>query len=423
MFVGDNFAANPASFTTNIPAATNLIIVGTALESRAGGRCPTAVTIGGAAATKIVDKDSDPVDDWQSCAALWYRYNPATGSSVAITVTWGVTPTEGQVFVLAVSGANTSQPPAPAQGFSGVVDPPGKQLRGDLASATTVANSWCVASTSVSSPGTIANCSGFADQVLLQQSTTTSQTGAFARRTIASAGAASMCLTQSNINRWAMAEACFAPSVAAQSLIVHGPLAQGALVAGGAQPTPAVTPNAAAPFAAPGGLATGGVPTCPSATVEADAPISARYPTTSFGASEQLGAAASPAKRTLFRVLVSGVGEQTVASVRLGLTVDGVGGAESDAGGRLHWIPDCAWDELTTTWDTQPDTTGAIFLDGKGAVAAGETVSFDVTAAIAGDGVSCFVLDSASDDEVIYRAAEAPSAGPEVQITTDGPCR
>jgi hypothetical protein len=423
MFIGDNFAANPASFTTSIPAATNLVIVGTALESRVGGRCPTAVTIGGAAATKIIDKDSDPATDWQSCASLWYRYNPATGPSVAIAVTWGATPTEGQVFVLALSGAN-GQPPAPAQGFSGVVDPPGKQMRGDLTGATSAAGSWCVASTSVSNAGTIANCTGFADQVLLQQSATTSQAGAFARRTIASAGAVSMCLTQSNITRWAMAEACFAPGAGAQNLVAHGMLVQGVLAPGGpAQPTHTVMPNSAPSFAAPQGFVSGIVPTCPTATVEADAPVSADYPSSNFGASDQLGAAASPAKRTFFRVPVSGVGEQTLASVRLDLTVDDVSGPEIDSGGRLHWIPDCAWDELTTTWDTQPDTTGAIFLDGKGAVAQGDTVSFDVTAAIAGDGVYCFVLDSVSTDEVIYRASEAASGGgPKVEITVDGLC-
>jgi hypothetical protein len=212
MFVGDNFAANPASFTTNIPAATNLVIVGTALESRIGGRCPTAVTIGGAAATKIVDKDSDPANDFHSCASLWYRYNPVTGAAVPIAVTWGATPVEGQLFVLAVSGANTGYTPTPAQGFSGVTDPAGKQMRGDMTGSTTVANSWCVASNSVSNPGTISNCTGFADQTPLQQSTTTSQTGAFTRRTIAASGTVSMCVTQSNINRWAMAQACFAPA-------------------------------------------------------------------------------------------------------------------------------------------------------------------------------------------------------------------
>jgi hypothetical protein len=214
MFVGNNFSANPTSFTTNIPAATNLVIVGTAIESRVGRRCPTAVTIGGTPATKIVDRDSDPTDDWHSCASLWYRYFPATGPAVTIAVTWSDTPTEGQIFVLALSGANTSLPPAPAQGFSGTSDPPGEQMRGDMAGSTTVANSWCVASTSVSNDGTISNCAGYANQTQLQHSTTSSQTGAFTRRTIATAGAVSMCVTQSNINRWAMAEACFAPGVA-----------------------------------------------------------------------------------------------------------------------------------------------------------------------------------------------------------------
>jgi hypothetical protein len=37
-------------------------------------------------------------------------------------------------------------------------------------------------------------------------------------------------------------------------------------------------------------------------------------------------------------------------------------------------------------------------------------------------GSACFVLDSLSADDVIYRASEAPSGGPEVEIDTDGVC-
>jgi hypothetical protein len=56
------------------------------------------------------------------------------------------------------------------------------------------------------------DCAGFADQTQLQQATTTSQTGRFTRRTVAAPATVSMCVTQSNINQWAMAQACFAPA-------------------------------------------------------------------------------------------------------------------------------------------------------------------------------------------------------------------
>ena len=61
-------------------------------------------------------------------------------------------------------------------------------------------------------------------------------------------------------------------------------------------------------------------------------------------------------------------------------------------------------------------------LDAKGPVRRGETIDFDVTAAVTGDGTYCFVLDSTADDEVTYRATEADGGGPTVQIAVDGGC-
>ena len=60
-------------------------------------------------------------------------------------------------------------------------------------------------------------------------------------------------------------------------------------------------------------------------------------------------------------------------------------------------------------------------LDAQGAVVRGQTVDFDVTEAIVGDGVYCFALDSRSSDGVEYRSREAGAGGPELLITPADP--
>jgi len=50
-------------------------------------------------------------------------------------------------------------------------------------------------------------------------------------------------------------------------------------------------------------------------------------------------------------------------------------------------------------------------------VAQGQTVDFDVTSAIPGDGVYCFALDTASTDGVDYNSREGSLARPAVVLS------
>ena len=151
------------------------------------------------------------------------------------------------------------------------------------------------------------------------------------------------------------------------------------------------------------------------ATVEADAMVNAATPVKNFGATAKLEVDASPVKHALFRVRVSGVGARQVTSATLRLQVSNLLNSQSVAGGRLHAITGCAWDEHTLTAKTQPAIDGPV-LATAGAVALGQVVDFDVTGAIQGDGVYCFALESPSADGVRYNSREAAAGKPQLLV-------
>src|SRR5439155_8587784 len=111
----------------------------------------------------------------------------------------------------------------------------------------------------------------------------------------------------------------------------------------------------------------------------------------------------------------SGVGARQVTSARLRMQVSTVLNSQSVAGGRIHAITNCAWDERTVTWNTRPVIDGPV-LSGAGAVALGQVVDFDVTTAIQGDGVYCFAVESPSADGVRYNSREAAAGKPQLLI-------
>src|SRR5437870_2853150 len=154
-------------------------------------------------------------------------------------------------------------------------------------------------------------------------------------------------------------------------------------------------------------------------TVEADAMVNGAAPTRNFGTSPRLEVDASPLKHTFFRVRVSGVGARQVTSATLRLQVSSVLNSQSVAGGRIHSITGCAWDERTITAKTQPAIDGPV-LSTAGAVALGQVVDFDVTSAIHGDGAYCFALESPSADGVRYNSRESLASKPQLLIGVGG---
>jgi hypothetical protein len=156
-------------------------------------------------------------------------------------------------------------------------------------------------------------------------------------------------------------------------------------------------------------------PTPPVGIVDADVSVREKQPDQSFGTDMLLWVDASAAKLTFLRVHVSGIGTQQFAAAHLRLQVADVRNASSESGGRINAMTDCGWDELTTTWNTQPAIDGAV-LGEVGAVQRNDVVTFDLTNAITGDGTYCFALDSLSSDGVTYYSTEAALGQPEMEI-------
>src|SRR5438477_550404 len=211
----------------------------------------------------------------------------------------------------------------------------------------------------------------------------------------------------------------------------------GAGVCGGGTPTTAACNDGNACTTADtcaGGVCVGGpAPVCPTsapvAAVTADTYVQSDLPATNFGTKTLLavdnGTATNPGttgvQRTFLRVSVSGVGARQVTGAHLRLQVAKVTNAQSVAGGRLHPISDCTWNERTVTWSTQPLIDGPA-LATLGAVAQGQTVDFDVSSIITGDGAYCFALDTLSTDSVLYSSREATAGKPQVAVTAVCPC-
>jgi len=154
-------------------------------------------------------------------------------------------------------------------------------------------------------------------------------------------------------------------------------------------------------------------------TVEADALVNGAAPTTKYGTKTILEVDASPVKHTFVRLRVSGVGARQVTSALLRLKVSTALNSQSVAGGRIHSITNCSWNELTITAKTQPAIDGPV-LSTVGAVALGQVVDFDVTSAINGDGVYCFAIESPSVDGVRYNSREAATGKPQVILAVGG---
>jgi len=157
--------------------------------------------------------------------------------------------------------------------------------------------------------------------------------------------------------------------------------------------------------------------------VLADTYVQSDLATTHFGAKPVIsvdnGVASNPGttgvQHTFLRVSVSGVGAKHVSSAHLQLEVANVTNAGSVSGGSIHAITNCTWDELTMTWNTAPPIDGPALVT-LGAVAAGQGVDFDVTAAIPGDGVYCFAIDTTSTDSAIYNSREGSGVPPALVV-------
>src|SRR5207244_1826666 len=109
------------------------------------------------------------------------------------------------------------------------------------------------------------------------------------------------------------------------------------------------------------------------------------------------------------RFVVAGVGTRTVTGAVLRLQSDAPSGAASDSGGSVRSISNRTWVESKVTYNTRPAVDGPV-LATAGAVAAGQSVDFDVGAAVHGRG-STFTRSTLQVGTHTIRAAVTDAGG------------
>jgi predicted phosphodiesterase len=151
----------------------------------------------------------------------------------------------------------------------------------------------------------------------------------------------------------------------------------------------------------------------------ADTYVDAGASSSNFAQSTTLIADANPVRVIYLRFDVSGVGAQQVQKAVLRLQVDGVSGSDSSNAGRAHRLLDTSWAESAPTWNSRLAPQASVLVAPAGAVSFGQTVDFDVTGAVTGDGPVGFAIDSTSSDGVHYKSREAQSGTPLLLLTLE----
>jgi parallel beta-helix repeat protein len=142
----------------------------------------------------------------------------------------------------------------------------------------------------------------------------------------------------------------------------------------------------------------------------ADAYVSQQYPDQNHCCSSTLYVDSGPDNITYLRFDVSGVtGSISLARIRMEVV------NPSNTGGSIYAVQDNTWQENTLTYNNRPPIDDAA-VDTLGAVDLGETVAFDVTSAITGDGTYSFAVLPDSGDGVDYASRENSSVTPVLEI-------
>jgi acid phosphatase type 7 len=147
-------------------------------------------------------------------------------------------------------------------------------------------------------------------------------------------------------------------------------------------------------------------------TADKDTYVSAGSPTSNFGGASNLQVR-SGARIAFIGFAVSGtsgVPRRAILRLTVGTDTD----ADSDDGGAAYQASD-EWQETTLTWNSYQATPGLIgpaITGSVGAVTQNQTVDFDVTSAVTGDGRYDFAIQSASTNIVKYLSRERGAKGP-----------
>jgi hypothetical protein len=125
----------------------------------------------------------------------------------------------------------------------------------------------------------------------------------------------------------------------------------------------------------------------------------------------------SVVRNSFFKFVISGVsGTIQSATLRLRVAIGGNDGGGIYSVSNNYIGTSTEWDELGLQWQNAPEITGSP-LSTLGAVVAGNTVEFDVTAAVAGNGTFSFAISNNSNDLIEYVSKEGANA-PELVVVT-----
>ena len=145
----------------------------------------------------------------------------------------------------------------------------------------------------------------------------------------------------------------------------------------------------------------------------ADTFVNGNSPSVNYGSSATVETDGSPSKIIYLRFDVRNL-SGSVKSAKLRL--DCVN--QSIAGGNIRKISNNSWNEQSITYQSKPALDGTI-LDTLGRVYVGDLVELDVTAAMAGNGIYSFAIQSANSDGVDYRSRESQVNPPMLIVTSD----
>jgi hypothetical protein len=154
---------------------------------------------------------------------------------------------------------------------------------------------------------------------------------------------------------------------------------------------------------------------------DADAYTDEDAPLTAFGTAPSLRLDGNPGRRIYLRFDVAGVDGMPVARAAIRLNTEADDNAGSTHGGHVHGVSDSGWDEGSLTDASRPPIDGAL-LSSAGAIEPAQIVEFDVTAAIAGDGLYSFGVEPGSTNLALYVSREAASGGPELIVVLGAAC-
>ena len=101
----------------------------------------------------------------------------------------------------------------------------------------------------------------------------------------------------------------------------------------------------------------------------------------------------------------------TVESAEIRLVVSN----PSDSGGTMSGVSDSSWLESGITWSNKPPIDGSA-LSTVGSASAGQTVTFDVTQWITGNGTFSVAIATLSTNGVDYRSRDASSGNPVLEV-------